>query len=251
MRILFVCNPLLGHINPLLPLARAAQRAEHEVLVATGADIASVAHHEGVATWSVGTTHEQAGGHQQASWLEYFEAGARARMPDLISRCQAWRPDLIVHEETDIAGPLVAARVGVRSVVHGLGAMPPPRLLPWFTAAIERLSPPGLAKDAIDAWRASTYLHPCPPSLAPDEEPIWSRVLPLRPTTPGHRGDPALMGRIARLPHARSVFVTLGTVYGGNTAALRAAIDAVRGVGANVIVAVGPQGDPSPVPGQW
>jgi hypothetical protein len=57
--------------------------------------------------------------------------------------------------------------------------------------------------------------------------------------------DPALLGRIERLPHARSVFVTLGTVYSGNTAALAAAIEGLRDLAVNLIVAVGPQGDPS------
>jgi UDP:flavonoid glycosyltransferase YjiC (YdhE family) len=245
MRILFVCNPLHGHVNPMLPLARAAHNAGHAVVVATGADIAALAQREGLTTWSVGMTHAQAGGNHQASWLDYFEASARERMAQLAPRCAAWQPDLVIHEETELAGPVVAASIGVRSVVHGLGPMLPMRLLPWIAAAIERLAPRGSATEVLGAWRAGTYLHLCPPGLAPAEEPIWRDVLPLRPMTPGGTGDAALMRRIEALPFARTVFVTLGTVYGGNTAALMAAIEGLRSLAANLIVAVGPQGDPS------
>lgn len=248
MHILFVCNPLHGHVNPMLPLARAAQAAGHAVVVATGADIAPLAQRVGLETWSVGKTHAEAGGNKQASWLDYFEAGARMRIAHLGAPCAAWRPDLVIHEETELAGPVVAATLGVRSVVHGLGPMPPAQMLPWFAAAIERLAPPGSSTTVLDAWREAIYLHQCPPGMSLGDDPqgpIWSHVLPLRPTLPNPVNEPALTSRIEQLPHTRSVFVTLGTVYDGNTAELAAAIDGLHGHAINLIVAVGPQADPS------
>lgn len=245
MRILFVCNPLHGHLNPMLPLARAAHSQGHAVVVATGADIAPLARREGLTTWSIGMTHAQAGGNRQASWLDYFEASARARIADLAPRCATWRPEWVVHEETELAGPVVAAGIGARSIVHGLGPIPPARLSTWFVAALERLASPGTATRVVDTWRGSTYLQLCPPGLSGAEESHWLDVLPLRPRLPGSTDDRTLMSRIGRLPYARSVFVTLGTVYGGNTDALATAIEGLKGLAANVIVAVGPQGDPS------
>lgn len=249
MRILFVCNPLYGHLNSMLPLARAAQSAGHDVVVTTAADVAHLAHDEGLAVWPIGITHAEAGGNRQASWLDYFEAGARRRIAQLMPRCAAWRPDLVIHEETELAGPVVAATLGVRSVVHGLGPMPPARLLDWFAAALERLAPKGRAGEFLDAWRRATCLQPCPPGLGMDPEPIWRDVLPLRPTTPGRVADQALVRRMERLPHTRTVFVTLGTVYSGNTAALAAAVDGLRGRRVNLIVAVGPEGNPASIEG--
>lgn len=245
MRILFVCNPLHGHLNPMLSLARAAQTHGHAVVVATGADLAPIARREGFDTWSIGMTHAEAGGNRQDSWLDYFEASARARIADLVPRCASWRPDWIVHEETELAGPVVAAGIGARSIVHGLGPMPPARLWAWFVAALERLASPATATDVVEGWRRSTYLHLCPPGLGAGEVSPWSEVLALRPILPQGADEPSLMRRIERLPHARSVFVTLGTVYGGNTDALAAAIEGLKGLGVNVIVAVGPQGEPS------
>lgn len=244
MRILFVCNPLHGHLNPMLALARAAHINGHAVEVATGADMTPPAQREGLSTWSIGMTHAQAGGNQQASWLDYFEASARARIADLMPRCSAWRPELVIHEETELAGPVVAASLGVPSIVHGLGPMPPTRLLTWFAAAIERLAPPGSSPEIVNTWRAATYLQLCPAALSPLDAPLWTDVLSLRPMTPGRTEDKMLSSRIDRLPYARSVFVTLGTVYSGNTAALAAAIEGLQGLAVNLIVAVGPQEAP-------
>lgn len=246
MRILFVCNPLYGHLYPMLPLACAAQAAGHDVVLATSADMVALAHGAGLSTWSIGMTHAQAGGNRQSSWLDYFEISASRRIAQLTARCTQWRPDLIVHEETELAAPVVGATLDVRCAVQGLGPMPPARLLDWFAAAIDRLAPKATGRSIVAAWRHASYLQPCPPAFGSAEPAIWQNVLALRPTTPGQGAEPALMRRIEQLPHAQSVFVTLGTVYGGNTAALTQAVDGLQDLGVNLIVAVGPEGDPSP-----
>ena len=40
MKVLFGAWPAYGHLLPVLPLVRAAQRAGHEVVVSSGADMA-------------------------------------------------------------------------------------------------------------------------------------------------------------------------------------------------------------------
>jgi UDP:flavonoid glycosyltransferase YjiC (YdhE family) len=230
----------------MLPLAIAAQAAGHDVVLATSTDMTRLAHSAGLSTWSIGMTHADAGGNRQASWLDYFEVSAGRRIAQLTAHCMAWRPDLLVHEETELAGPVVAATLGVRSVVHGLGLMPPVRLLEWFAAAIERLAAPtATAKGVVDAWRRATYLQLCPPALGSVQGTIWQDVVALRPMPPGRVAEPELVRRLERMPYDRSVLITLGTVYGGNTAALVKAVDALQDLGVNLIVAVGPEGDPS------
>ena len=54
MSILFTSNPLVGHWLPMLPLARAAQRAGHEVAVAAGPDAVAEVERRGFTAWSVG-----------------------------------------------------------------------------------------------------------------------------------------------------------------------------------------------------
>ena len=41
MRVLFSCCPAYGHLQPLLPLARAAAQRQHDVMVATAPDMVS------------------------------------------------------------------------------------------------------------------------------------------------------------------------------------------------------------------
>ena len=42
MKILVGAWPAYGHLLPMLPLIRAAQRAGHEVVVSSGADLAAM-----------------------------------------------------------------------------------------------------------------------------------------------------------------------------------------------------------------
>ena len=54
MRILFTSNPLVGHWLPMLPLARAAEAAGHEVVVAAGPDVVPDIDRRGLTAWSIG-----------------------------------------------------------------------------------------------------------------------------------------------------------------------------------------------------
>jgi UDP:flavonoid glycosyltransferase YjiC (YdhE family) len=111
-RLLFISGALHGHLNPMLPLALAARAAGHAVALATGPDLAGRVRQHGLPAWPVGLTHEQAGGNRQASWLGYFAATAEARAAELVPRAVAWRPDTVIHEETELSGTVVAARAG-------------------------------------------------------------------------------------------------------------------------------------------
>ena len=51
MRVLISTWPAHGHLLPILPLARAAQRAGHEVVVASGAEGVAEARRRGLPTW--------------------------------------------------------------------------------------------------------------------------------------------------------------------------------------------------------
>jgi UDP:flavonoid glycosyltransferase YjiC (YdhE family) len=245
MRILFISGALFGHINPLLPLALAARDAGHDVRFATGPEFVASLERRGLPAWAVGVTHAEAGGNRQESWLTYFEATAHRRAADLLPRVAAWRPDIVVHEETELGGPIVAMATGAQHLVHGLGPMPPRRIWPAFVQAMERLGKRWGHPRAANALSEATYLHLCPPALQRrGEQPIWQRVQPLRPSgglaMPGDR----LPESLDALPHRHTVLLTLGTVYNGNVGVLQRAIAGLRMLQANVVVTVGPDGDP-------
>jgi UDP:flavonoid glycosyltransferase YjiC (YdhE family) len=241
MRILFSACPMYGHVNTVLPLALAARRAGHDVVVATGPDLAPHVHRTGVDAWSVGPTHREAGGGPDADWMAYFASSAAARAEDLIPRAVSWNPDLVVSEETELAGPVAAAAAGARHVVHGLGIMPPMRIWEAFALMLRGLYEHWRIRPDVQAVRDAVYLEICPPALRPEgEERIWHRTLSVRPAMGEPMPGETLPTAVDALPFADTVHLTLGTVFHDNRAVLRMALDGLRDLSVNVVVAAGP-----------
>lgn len=233
MRILFSAAPMFGHVNPVLPLAVAARGAGHDVVFATGPALVPHVRRYGLDTWTVDSPPNPS----RTDWVAHFLAVAGVRADALRPRAAAWRPDVVVHEETDLAGAVVATATGARPVVHGLGPMPPAALWDVVGPALDRLLP-----GAAEATRRATYLDICPPALQPAGPRIWADVQPLRPVV----GLPADGDRLPDLPPGRTAHLTLGTVFHGSTAVLA---DAIAGLARlpdlNVVVATGPGTDPA------
>jgi UDP:flavonoid glycosyltransferase YjiC (YdhE family) len=245
MKILFTSGPLYGHVNPMLSLALAARRAGHEVAFATGPDLATHVERFGLDVWPVGLTHAEAGGSQHGAWLNYFVQAALPRASELVPRALAWRPDIVVHEETELAGPAVAAVCSARHAVHGLGLVPSMKIWPPFAEAVGRIGaqwvpPPELASRLSHA----TYLRLSPSALQPEMPPFWRHVMALRPVVAPPGARERLPFDFNVLPFEHSIHLTLGTVFTHGTVVLREALKGLRDLGCNVIVAVGPDGDP-------
>jgi UDP:flavonoid glycosyltransferase YjiC (YdhE family)/quercetin dioxygenase-like cupin family protein len=240
MRILFTACPFFGHVNTVLPLALAAQRAGHEVVVATGADFAAHVERRGLGAWPIGPTSAEAGTPRSPAHF-FHTAGQRAA--DLLPLTAAWLPDLVVSEEMELAGAIAAARGGTRFVVHGLGISATGDV-GAFAAGIDDLGRRWDVPDLADVYRSADYLSICPPTLQP---PAASErtVQALRPSfgepAPGDRLPEAL----AALPHEQTVHLTLGTVFHQRRpGVLEAAIAGLRELPANLVVTVGPGVDP-------
>jgi UDP:flavonoid glycosyltransferase YjiC (YdhE family) len=244
MRILFTCNPMMGHLNTILPLARAARRAGHEVVVATGPDAVPHVERWALTAWPVGPTHAEAGGRAGLS-VEYFIAAAEKRALDLVPATIDWGPDLVVHEEIELAGPVAAAAAGARHVVHGLGLMPPPSVWTAVAPIIDRLGLRWDVPDLAAAVRDATYLDVCPPALHPDGEAVWRRDQPIRPLTGAAVVGERLPEAMAALPHPVTVHLTLGTVFHETAGALETALAGLRELPANLVVTSGPGTDPA------
>lgn len=245
MRVLFSSNPMYGHVNTMLPLAGAAQTAGHDVAWATGASMAPLVESRGIRTWQLGPAAAPAGA--SVDWIQYFLVAASERVGPLTSRAAQWQPDVVVHEDTDLAGAVAALHSGARHLIHGLGLMPPVRIWDVFEQSIDRLINETGGVTPAHEVREATYLDVCPPSLqtSPGER-IWNRVLPLRHSAgspaPGDQLDLAI---VDALPNERLVHLTLGTVFSDAVEVLRTAIDGLRHLPVNLVVTVGPGGDPS------
>jgi UDP:flavonoid glycosyltransferase YjiC (YdhE family) len=239
MRILFTACPMVGHVNTLLPLALAAQRAGHTVAFATGVDQVGRIERAGLTAWSVGPTFAEAGWPPRSP--SDFVVAADKRCVDLLPRAERFRPDVVVFEETEAAGPIAALRSGARMVRHGLGIAAGGTGdgneggLGAFAPIFDDFGARWQVADLAGVVQSAPYLSVCPPSLAPPSLPNVRRLRPvLAPPWPGDALPPAF----AALPRARTVHLTLGTVF-GTTAALVTALAGLRELPVNLVVTTG------------
>jgi len=169
-------------------------------------------------------------------WFAGYEALARAS--GLLAVGQEWRPDLLVHDFAEPAGPAVAARLGIPSVASGFG-IPRPDLaeliVPWVAPTWQSL---GLEVPPFAGYFDHLYLDPCPPSMRPRGVEVPNSQ-PVRPAGgPPPRADDD--EKLARLPASRTILVTFGTVFGRTTELYQTVIDAVGQLGRTVVVTLGP-----------
>ena len=83
---------------------------------------------------------------------------------DLLPLARDWRPDLLVHEQGELAAPLVGALMGVPTVTHSFGGAVPATMI---VEAGELLAPlwsqHGRSIPPHAGCFTSTYLDICPP----------------------------------------------------------------------------------------
>lgn len=235
-RVLFTSCPAYGHVLPMLPVVRAAQRAGHDVRVATGPDLVGPLTARGLVVHAVGPPWEQAWSAHQAVWADsdapeeqkmmdgvvaLFGTPAVARLEDLVVLAEDWRPDVVVHEVLEAAGSRLALLLDVPGVVHGIG--------PMFPFYADLLGPAGALVGWPDLWAQASSeqaLDLCPPSLHPDGPPPWPAARPVRPSAGEPGPVPAPVAEV--LAGDRPVaYFTLGTVKNADSADLRAGLAAL------------------------
>jgi UDP:flavonoid glycosyltransferase YjiC (YdhE family) len=232
----------------MLPLMRAARRAGHDVRVATGPDLVTPLRDRGLDALPVGPPFAESWAAHDEVWaapegseerkmidgvVALFGTPAAARLADLTAMVEDWRPDLVVHEVLELAGPLLAHRLGVPGVVHGLGPM-----FPMYAVLV---GPAGAAAGDPALWEklsAEACVDICPPALRPDGPAPWPHARPLRPSA----GEP---GRLPpevedALADGRPLaYFTLGTVKNKDAADLAVGMAALADYEGVVVVTTG------------
>lgn len=259
MRILFSAWPGYGHVLPMMALLRAAERAGHETVLATGPDLAAHAAGLGIATLVAGPSAAESysllPGEVVISRLPVAEQNAFAathlfgaagalRARDLSDWWSTWRPDLVVHDPLELAAPAVAVREGTAHVTHGYGPMHTENeeMIPAIGSAVGTAT----GVDPTEPVFAAPYLDICPPAMRPRGQTAWRDVRPLRPSA-GEAGDGSVSAAIAALPHPRTVYFTLGTVMNQAVGVFRAVLEAADRLSVNVVVTTGPGLDPTAI----
>lgn len=266
MRILFASTAGAGHLGPLLPFARAARRAGHEVLFVTPPGGAPHVARAGFALrpTPVPDPDRLAATYAALQELEgelkmvaavndlFGRMHAQAALPGIRDAIERWRPDLVVGESMELASPVAAEAHGVPFARVGIC------LSTELELAGGRLAIPALAElrasaglqtdaEAGNPFTTAPYLTLAPrsasgPARTPDP-PVLRRVRdPRRPLATAARRDTIYVSLGSEAPaHSRGYFPTL----------YREIVDRVAPLGAPVVVAVGHERDPrdlGPVP---
>jgi len=260
MQVLFTSLSGLGHVHPMVPLARALRDRGHEVRWATGAEALPRVEAAGIPAAAAGLPSNES---RLAEYRRRFpEAiglpppsladhmfpklfGAISAPPmleDLLTLVDP-RPDLLIHDAAELAGPIVAASLGIPSVTHSFGGLVPAHRV---AAAAREMAPLwaslGLEVPPYAGCYEHLYLDIYPPSLHARTIDHVPRVQTLRPVAfdagEGEIGEPVLPEGTLPL-----VYLTFGTVF-ADERRLRAVMNGVVGLDVRLLVTVGPSGDP-------
>jgi UDP:flavonoid glycosyltransferase YjiC (YdhE family) len=267
LRVLITTPSLLGHVHPMLPLARALTGRGHDVLWAIPPDGVSAVERAGFRTAVAGRPGlenlaearrrypELAGlpKHEVPDALFGKTFGAVAGPPalaDLMPIAQRFRPQLVVCDAAEFAAHIVAAELGVPSVTKGFGPLLPERRV---ARASEEVAPlwrsRGLEPRPYGGSYDHLYLDVYPPELRAGSDAHVGRRQPLRPVVEDHVPDdasPATLPLPAGPPDAPLVYVTMGTVF-NDPKPLLVVLEALRDFDGRVLVTVGPEADPAVV----
>ncbi len=260
MRVLLSSNPALGHVLPLVPLALAARQAGHDVRVVGGASLAAPLAAAGLPHVVAGPAdlpsvfaripeREGLSGRRLAAviWRRAFAGIIAAEMADgVVELAQAWRPDLVVHDDSEQGSWIAAERIGIPHVAlqatawrgnsYRLSADP----LNVVLAAHGLPEDPDLAR-----WHRYGFLTTRPPALTNPADPMPAGTRPLRHTASDEAGgEPAAWPSGTGSPRPR-VVVTMGTIVPGRRDTMTAILDGLEPLGVDIIATVGHDVDPT------
>jgi UDP:flavonoid glycosyltransferase YjiC (YdhE family) len=232
MRLLVVTPPQLGHVRPLLPLARALAAAGHRVAWASGPDALSHLAREPVEPLPCGGTAATSRDQTFSRWPELALLGPRQHGPamrrhlfgetiaDAMLRAlerwvDEWQPDVVLHGPLAIAARPVCRARHLPCVEHAIGWPAPQRADPGTPSAVlEALAEP--------ASPQALRIEIVPATLRTGDMPAGDPVIECRPVDRRLR-DVACLPEAVRslLDRARDgplVLASFGTVFNSRSA---------------------------------
>jgi hypothetical protein len=264
MRVLFAAVPAHGHTYPLVPLAVAFQSLGAEVLFATGSqfqDRLPVPTALGAEPgWRLVDGHAEAfrdrpGGRppdDDFARVLFVDITSPHLLEPTSAVVEKWRPDLVVVEQTNVAGVVAAKRVAAPTALFSVVGWGP-RWDGVYDAAIERWGPELRGSDgsavAAVADLVDVFLEAHPAFLrearAGSQDAAFASLPPfptldLAPHAWSEAGPPLpdWLTRDREPGEPPRVLLTLGTIF-GNVATLLAVADEVVAAGCEVLAVTG------------
>jgi UDP:flavonoid glycosyltransferase YjiC (YdhE family) len=255
VRILCTAVPAAGHINPLLPIGRALKDAGHEVTLASEAAASDTAAAAGFDFVQAGLDEPSMAAQAAQRYRDrapkrgiamFATIAAPALLHDLLPQLEQLAPDLVLFEEGEWGGPMLARIAGVPAVAHGWGAplwsndelatIKAATAALWTKHGIRPTSPAGLFD--------SLFMDPCPPLLQtpPQDRIIRRQTIRFEPFDSGET-----VPRLLDEHRARPLVGTLGTVPTFNTAPelLATIVHALAELEVDALLAIGKNNDPN------
>lgn len=257
MRVLFSSIRGSGHLQPLLPYAKALLTRGHEVAIAGPAEIGAVLREAGFAHAPFGhpgdaslapiwaRLGELPPNEANALVVREIFAGlnASAALPKLQETIATFRPDVIVRESVEFAAAVAAEAAGVpHACVQVHSAFVDERLHVHAVAPVDALRERvGLRADGGASLRAEPTFTAFPASL--DDPSIAKRLrAPLRVRMPEDAPSSETPLWAAPNDGAPLVYITFGTIAGTTprvTSVYRTALDAVAELPVRALLTTG------------
>ena len=256
MKIVLASLGAYGHLYPMMPLALACAAAGHRVTVATGPpflDRLPVPTVRGYPEslglgWAFGEAARRnpglTGG--DLAFAMFSDVAAEQVTPTMVELLTRERPDLVVYEGMNTGAGVAAAVMGVPAAVFAIS------LLASVVYPVLHARTVGFRSDA---WSSRglvppddipllgvALLDPTPASLLGADDGLAELRFPVR-TVPYSEAQ-GLPGWLSSPPSRPRVYLTLGTVSFGAVEVLRRALAGIAALDVDVLVAVGPEGDP-------
>ncbi|MEN3308261.1 MAG: hypothetical protein V7603_4463 [Micromonosporaceae bacterium] len=259
MHILFGFAGNHGHLDPLLPIARAARAAGHTVAITGRPLMVPAIEAAGFTAFATGTDTGGAPRHtplrrpdaeeEQRDFRDGFAGRlARERAAAVLELAARWPPDVLVCDETDFGTVVAAERLGLpyaTVLVLATGSFAPAALVarPLHELRAEFGLPPD-----PDLAMLSRYLvlSPVPPGYRDPGYPLPATAHPLRPSVLDAAQDEGDGGWVPGPGGRPAVYTTFGTVFNTESGDLFARVLAgLRDLPVDAVVTVGQHVDPA------
>ncbi len=250
MKVLCTVRPFYSHFASLAPIALSLMERGHEVIVASAESLRPAVEGTGLAFSDAGidpSDRTQVGRMPPGVDWDFHRSGIGSKTRDLLEIGRSWEPDVIVRDQTDLAGVIAAERLGIRHATVGLGLLTPKA---WWRELLgheldsvraEHSLPADPSFDRIDPY---LYLDRSPPSFQWSRRTIVPPITSIRPVSLGDFDTNASEPWTERLADRPTVYVTLGTVYNFRAEVTRNILLALAEAPINVVCTVGPGQDP-------